>query len=112
MLAKSKRLNLKTDFKWVAAGKKIDSKFAKIFIRLGENSTAKVGIATSKNNFKKASLRNRARRVISTAIEALYEKLPANINIILLPKAGLLEVKSGDALLELEATFKNEKIID
>ena len=112
MLAKAKRLNLKTDFKWVASGKKIDSQFAKIFIRLGENSSARVGIATSKNNFKNAVSRNKARRLISAAIEILYDKLPTNINIIVLPKAGILEVKSRDILLDLEVVFTDEKIIN
>lgn len=112
MLPKSQRLNLKKDFKRVAAGKKIESKLLKIFIRLGDNKHPLVGIATSSKTFKKAHFRNRARRVISTAFEVLYQRLPQNINIVALPKQGVLNVKSGNVLLDLEALLKNETIID
>lgn len=112
MLPKSQRLNLKTDFKWVASGKKVESKFVKLFIRLGDNSYPRVGIATSSKTFKKATERNRARRVISDSFESLYSKLPPSINIVALPKQAILEVKSGDILLELEKVLADEKILD
>lgn len=112
MLEKSKRLNLKKDFKWVATGRRIETKFTKIFIKMGENSLPRIGIATAKANFKKSSERNRARRLLSFALQSLYGKLPSNSNIITLPKAGILEVKSNEVLLDLETTLKNEKIIN
>lgn len=112
MLPKKSRLNLKKDFKWVAMGKKIDSKYAKLFIRVGDNINPRVGIATSSSLFKKATQRNRARRLVSAALELLYAKLPKSINIIALPKQMVLNVKSGDVLLDLEEKLKNEKIIN
>ena len=121
MLPKSKRLNLSTDFKWVAsgsprsaggAGKKIDSKFAKLFIRIGDNEFPRIGIAVSSSIFKKATERNRARRVISAALEQLYINLPKSINIVALPKIGVLNVKSGNILMDLEEGLKNAKIIN
>lgn len=111
MLAKSKRLNLKRDFKWVASGKKIETKFAKLFIRIGDNEFPKVGIALSSSLFKRATERNKARRVLSTALESLYSKLPQSINIVALPKPGILKVKSADVFLDLETVLRNEKII-
>ena len=111
MLSKDSRLNLKIDFKRLITGKLIDSKYAKLYIKLGDNNFPKVGIATSSKIFKKAVKRNRARRLISAAIEPLYKKFPLNINILALPKAGILSVKSGDILLNLEEVFKNDKII-
>ena len=111
MLPKYQRLNLKKDFKWAASGKKIDSKFLKLFIKVGENQTAKIGIATSSKTFTKASQRNRARRLTSAAFEPLFSKLPQSINIVALPKAGILSVKSGNVLLDLEEKLKDEKII-
>lgn len=115
MLAKSKRLNLKKDFKWVAQGKKIDTQFAKIFIRFGDPSKSlgsKVGIAVSSSLFKKATQRNRARRLVSAALETLYASFPQSINIIALPKYGVLEVKSADVLLDLQVALRNEKVIN
>ena len=111
MLSKDSRLNLKIDFKRLITGKLINSKYAKLYIKLGDNNIPKVGIATSSKIFKKAVERNRARRLISAAIEPLYEKFPSNINILALPKAGIISVKSGDILLNLEEVFKNDKII-
>lgn len=110
MLLRSLRLNLKKDFKWVASGKKFESKFLKLFLKVGENQTPRIGIAVSAKTFKKATDRNRARRLISQALQTTYSQLPTNVNIIALPKAGILGVKSSDVLLDLEALFKNEKI--
>ena len=112
MLPKSQRLNLKKDFKWVASGKKIESKFLTLFVKVGDNSYPKVGIAASGKFFKKAHERNRARRLVAEAFHNTYYLLPNTINIVALPKIGVLEVKSGDVLLDLAKTLKNEKIIN
>lgn len=111
MLAKSKRLNLKTDFKWVASGRRIDTPLVTLFVKTGENIFARVGIAVSGKNFKKATDRNRARRLVSQALQATYYKLPTNINIVALPKLGVIKVKSGEVLQGVETALKNEKII-
>lgn len=111
MLKKSQRLNLKKDFKWVASGKKIETKFATLFIKLGENATARVGIATSSKKFKNATDRNRSRRLLSQAFQATYYLLPTTINIVALPKQGLIKVKSEEVLQDLETVLQNEKII-
>lgn len=113
MLSKEKRLNLKKDFKWVASGKKLETRYVKLFVKLGNNPPAggpKVGIASSGRTFKKASQRNRARRLISAAFEVLYPSLPENLNIIALPKSGILDVKSQDVLSDLEEKLTREKI--
>lgn len=111
MLSKDKRLNLKKDFKRMIAGKFIDSKYAKFYIKLEDNNYPRVGISVSSKNFKKAVDRNRARRLISAAIEGLYKKLPLNINILVLPKVNILGVKSVDILINLEKVLLDDKII-
>lgn len=107
MLPRAKRLNLKTDFKWVASGKKLETKYLKLFIKNGENNLARVGIAVSTKNFKKATARNRARRLASAAFETIYSQLPTDISIVALPKYPILEVKSQDVLADLEQALKN-----
>lgn len=109
MLPKPQRLNLKKDFSWVASGKKmseaplrVETKFARLFLRVGENEAPRVGIALASKTFKKAHARNRARRLTSAAFESLYKSLPNHMNIVALPKAGILEVKSGDVLIDIE----------
>ena len=112
MLQKSKRLNLKKDFKWVASGKKIESKFLTLFTKMGDNTSPRVGIAISSKFFKKAHERNRARRLVAEAFHTTYYLLPSTINIAALPKRDILEVKSQDVLLDLKEKLKDEKIID
>ncbi|MBI2596685.1 ribonuclease P protein component [Candidatus Daviesbacteria bacterium] len=106
MLPKSQRLNLKKDFKWVASGKRIDTKFATLFLKTGDNNTARVGIAVSATRFKKATQRNRARRLLSQAFQSTYYLLPSTINIIALPKLGVLEVKSTEVLEDLKEVLR------
>lgn len=112
MLPKSQRLNLKTDFKWVVMGKKIETKYLKLFIKLSDNITPRIGIAVSGKSFKKAHERNRAKRLVAEAFHNMYYQLPATANIVALPKEGILSVKSNDVLLDLEQVLKYEKIID
>lgn len=111
MLAKFRRLNLTKDFKWAAQGKKIDSKYAKLFIRMGDNKIPRIGIALSSKVFRKSTDRNRAKRILSSSFESLYLKLSENLNIVALPKQAILSVKSADVLLDLEERLKSEKII-
>lgn len=112
MLPRSQRLNLKKDFKWVAQGKKIDTKYLKLFIRVSDTNFPRVGIAVSSKNFRKASGRNRARRLVSSAFESLYSRLPNGINIVALPKPGVIKVKSDDVLTDLQKKLTDEKIIN
>ncbi len=112
MLPKSQRLNLKKDFKWVAAGKRLETSYLKLFVKSGDNQKPRVGIALSSRVFKKATERNRAKRLVSAAFEVMYPNLPSTINIVALPKAGVTGVKSGDLLLDLETVLKNAKIIN
>lgn len=111
MLPKDKRLNLKKDFKWVAAGKRLETKYLKLFVKLGDNQLPRIGIAVSGKSFTKAVERNRARRITSAAFESLYSSLPERINILALPKAGVVRVKSGDLLLDLEEGLKKIRLV-
>lgn len=110
MLPKSKRLNLKTDFKWVSSGKKIETKYMKLFLKTGENPPAggpRIGIAVSSQVFKKATQRNRAKRLVSASFESTIHNLPTTVSIVALPKAGILDVKSSDVLSDLKNALKD-----
>ena len=111
MLPKSQRLNLKKDFKWVAAGKKVETKYLKLFIRRGENKEPRVGIAVSSTIFKNSTQRNRARRLASQAFQSTYYLLPTTINIVALPKKGILDVKSSEVLLDLRMALERAELI-
>lgn len=111
MLPKDKRLNLQKDFQWAVSGKKLETKYLKLFIKRGDNDIPKVGIATSGKIFRKATQRNRARRVTSGALELIYNRLSKYINILALPKAGIINVKSKDVLSDLEDKLKKTHVI-
>ncbi|MBI4038664.1 ribonuclease P protein component [Candidatus Daviesbacteria bacterium] len=111
MLPRFQRLNLKTDFKWVTTGKKIETKFTRIFFKNGDNVLPRLGIALSGKVFRKATQRNRVKRLISQAFACLYNLLPGHINIVVLPKSEVIGVKSPEVLLDLEKGLKNEKIL-
>ncbi len=111
MLAKEKRLNLHNNFTWVASGERITGGFLKLFIRFGENQYPKVGIATSKRDFKEAVWRNRARRLTSTGFERLYNLLPDKINIVAIPKANILKLNSEQIFLALSELLKKHKLL-
>ncbi len=111
MLSKPKRLNLKKDFKFVASGKRLNTKLLTLFVRVGDNKWPRVGIALSAKHFKKASERNRAKRLVSFAFESIYVELPVNINIVALPKSSILIVKSKDVVLDLKEALKAQGLI-
>ncbi len=112
MLPKSKRLNLKKDFKRVASGDRLETKYLKLFIKKDLSSIVpKVGIAVSSTLFKKATQRNKVRRVTSAAFEKIYPRLQKSLNIVTLPKRRLLDVKSQDVALDLESSLSAKGIL-
>ncbi len=123
MLPKPSRLNLKKDFKRVVSGKRLETKYLKVFIKEGDPSTPsvsslpvslgpRIGIAVSSKSFKKAGKRNRARRLTSAAFEALYLRLPKSLNIVVLPKQSIVDVKSNTVLFDLEDKLKEAGILE
>ncbi|QQG43747.1 MAG: ribonuclease P protein component [Candidatus Daviesbacteria bacterium] len=102
MLPKLNRLNLKFQFKEVITGGKVSHKFGNVYLKYGDNNKPKIGVALTTKVFKKAHERNRAKRVISAAFEKMLVKLPANINILVVPNAEVLKVKSEELLKEYE----------
>lgn len=111
MLLKVKRLNLKKDFKWVASGQKLGNNLVQLYIRQGDNLQPRIGIALSKTNFKKATQRNRARRIVSTGFQAMYDRLPEGINIVAIPRSGVLELNSVEITEVLEELLRKNKLL-
>lgn len=90
MLPKSKRLNLKVEFKQIVQGKRIETSIFKIFGIKSIEDHPKVGISLSKKEFSKAHDRNRARRISSQAIQSIYDDLPKGLKLIIIPKEQIL----------------------
>ena len=103
MLAKNQRLNLKTHFRFVASGKSVTSKNFKLFYRLGENPAPLIGVSIVSAQFKKANLRNKAKRIMFDLVKESYDQLHKNLNLVIMPRAQVLDLETG----ELEAEFKH-----
>lgn len=112
MLSKEKRLNLKSSFSWVASGERAGNTLFKVFFRFGENTQPKIGIATAKSTFKKAVDRNKARRVTSFGFERLYRQLPSNVNIIVLPKEGILKLSGEEVYNSMFELLKKKGLVN
>ncbi len=107
MLPKSQRLNLKYNFKWVVQGQKIESKNFKIYFRFGTNKNPLVGVAVTKKIFPKSVFRNKAKRVVYSAMGEIYPNLPNEINLVIMPKAKVLEMSQKEAKEELKSVKFN-----
>lgn len=102
MLSKANRLNLSTDFNFVRSGKTLQTPHLRLFLKSGDNLIPRIGVAITTKNFRKAVDRTRTKRLVFAAFEKLIPTLSSNINIIALPNAGVLEVKSSDLYEELK----------
>lgn len=99
MLPKSRRLNLKKDFKWVVQGKRKETDSFKFFFKPGSNKFPKIGVAVSKDYFKKSHQRVQAKRSSFQAVKQVYDSLPNNLNLVIMPKTVILK-KAPQALFE------------
>lgn len=108
MLPKSKRLNLKKDFKEVISGPRFDSGYFTLYIKPSEDKDPKIGVALAKKNFKTAVERNKAKRICFQIFQNHYSNLHRYINLVIMPKAAILEkplVNVEKELLNVEGLF-------
>jgi len=102
MLPKSQRLNLKKSYNFVSVGKRVETANMRVMFREGENEVPLIGIALTTKYFKKATLRNRAKRLVSTAIQTLYPRLRKGLNLVIMPKSQILDKKPEQLVEELK----------
>lgn len=92
-------------------GQRAETSLYKMFWRFGDNTQPLVSITASSKIFKKAVERNRARRLVSAAIQPLYPLLLVNLNMVIMPKYQLLSNSSVEILQELKGSIGKAKII-
>lgn len=107
MLSKSQRLNLKTSFRWVASGKSKTSGSFKLFYRDGENQTPLVGVSIVSAQFKKSTLRNKAKRIMFKLAQENLDQLPKNLNLVIMPKAQVLDLPYENLSQEFKNAISN-----
>lgn len=109
MLSKQQRLNLKTSFRFVASGKSFTSGNFKFFYRLGENQSPLIGVSIVSAQFKKANLRNRAKRICFKLAGDSYDQLHKNLNLVIMPKAQVLDLPPEQLKQEFQNAVSNLK---
>jgi ribonuclease P protein component len=72
----------------------------------------RMGISISKKVSKKATIRNRLKRLIRVALRELLPKIISNWYIVVIVKVGATECKYDRFLRELEQLLKKAKAID
>ena len=108
MLPKSQRLNLKKDFKFVVSGKRVETPNLKVYIKTAPNLETKAAVSISSKNFKSSVERNKAKRIVFRQLKELFSDLPRKINLIIMPKSGIFDVRETEILKEIkDAVFGN-----
>lgn len=101
MLPKTARLNLSKEFKQVASGKRLATANLVIFRKEDLNERPLVGIAVSKKTLRLSVSRNRAKRLVATAVYSIYHSLPKNLKLVIMPKIGVLKCSPKELEEEL-----------
>ena len=74
-----------------------------MFYRLGENEDPLVGVSIVSASFKKANLRNKAKRIMFDLARETYSQLHKNLNLVIMPRPQVLELP----IKELQTEFQN-----
>lgn len=107
MLPKNNRLNLSTEFKEVAGGKRLESKDLVVFVKNAPSSPASlVGVAVSKKVCAKAVDRNALKRKVFLAVEQILGQLKESLKIVIMPKASSKDTSTKVLESELEEVLK------
>ena len=107
MLPKQSRLNLKFDFTRVVKGRSYLTPHLKIYSLMEEQPNPRVGISIPKRFYKKAHDRNRARRLISQAVQNSYPSLRKELSLVIMPKADVNSL----TVSELEEELRDIKTL-
>ena len=69
-----------------------------------------VGVALAKKEFRKSHQRNRARRLVAEAVQRHYDRLSKGLQLVIMPKAGVLEIPVEELSNEFGAVSPLYKI--
>lgn len=96
------------------AGKSYSAKSIYIKVLKRENLNTQVAFSVGKGSFRKAVERNRAKRLLREAVQALAEKLNPGFDVVVIyKKRGLANSKLGliEAKLEISNVFKKANLL-
>lgn len=107
MLSKEKRLTKTRDFERIyQKGKRLSSESFNLNYGKNRTEVTRVGIVVGKKFSKKATERNRVKRVFREAINELYKDLKTGMDIVVFVKTNKSEIKLEKIKKELFESFK------
>jgi ribonuclease P protein component len=111
MLPRANRLTLKIDFKKVLKNKSyIHSQyFTAASLKEDSNQNIRIGIIVANKVSKRATERNRIKRVIRETAHKLLNTLPQNLSVVVLTKPTSVEVENKILAKDAEVIFKKLK---
>jgi len=111
-LAKHYRLTTSNEFKRVfQKGKAFREKGIFLKIRTGEAETSRIGIIVSKKVAKKATERNRIRRLLAEAIRKNLNEIKTGRDIVVVALPGFKEKKTQDVEKIVHYLFKKAALL-
>lgn len=102
MLARTARLNVSENFKWIRSGKRYESSHLRMFWQWGDNPKPLIGVAVNTKELKKANLRVKAKRLCFESARLLYSDLPSGLNLVIMPKPEILNSNVEELARELQ----------
>lgn len=107
MLAKQRRLQKKRDFKLVFnKGEVLDSEL--FFLRFAKNNfeLSRFGFVVSLKISKKATIRNRIKRLLREVVRINLKNIKSSFDIIIIAKPGIVGKKYEEIKAEVEEFLK------
>lgn len=112
MLPKINRLTKKEDFDLIKEkGKRIQGRLFGILVLETKNNFSRIGFIFSTKLSKKATLRNKAKRIFREAVRKLLPQVKPGYDIIFLGKREALGKSFLEVSLEAEKIFKGAKLL-
>lgn len=107
MLPRSLRLNKKKSFEDIRnLGKLQQGLYIGVSYRnRGDSQPSKIGSIISTKISKKAVERNRIKRAINEALQAIYQVLPQGYDFVIMAKRNIVEVPNKSIIGDVTKTF-------
>jgi len=113
MLPRKYRLSNYLDIEKIKKdGEVLTSKhFSLLFLDRNDDKRVRVGFVVSKKISNKAVIRNKVRRRLSEAFLEIIEKISCSCDFLVLPKKGIINIKTSELAGEIKEVLKEGDLI-
>lgn len=112
MLLKANRLAQDRDFKKIfAKGKSFYSANLRVRLAVNKLPDTRFGIVVSTKVSKKATDRNRVKRIIRETIRELISEVKSGFDVVIVAKPSIINLKSSEVIEETKLLLKKSKLV-